>query len=232
VIRGGRILVVEDNANLALALRQSLESDGHDVQIVSRGDLVANAARESRTDLIVLDLMLPGLDGFGVLRELREGGGDTPVLILSARGEEVDKVQGFRLGADDYVVKPVGLVELLLRVRAILRRARGEVGSANEGRHMVGELAIDVGARTVRRGDVEIELTPLEFALLVCLLRHRGQAVSREQLLADVWGFPEPGRVRTRTIDTHVATLRAKLEVDPTSPRLIVTVRKVGYRLR
>jgi len=231
VSRASRILVVEDNANLALALQRTLESDGHEVKIVSRGDLVASAIRDGKTDLIVLDLMLPGLDGFGVLRELREIGDDTPVLILSARGEDVDKVQGFRLGADDYVVKPVGLVELLLRVRAILRRVGGGAATAIEERHTVGDLTIDVGARTVCRGSIEIEVTPLEFALLACLLQHRGRAVSREQLLADVWGFPDPDRVRTRTIDTHVATLRAKLESDPTSPRLILTVRKVGYRL-
>lgn len=228
---GSRILVVEDNANLALALERSLESDGHRVQIVDRGDQVAEVVRGGDIDLVVLDLMLPGLDGFEVLRALREHGVETPVLILSARGEDVDKVQGFRLGADDYVVKPVGLVELLLRVRAILRRTGGVEAPAPGARHTVGELTIDVGARTVHRGTTAIETTPLEFALLVRLLQNRGQAVSREQLLADVWGFPDPNRVRTRTIDTHIATLRAKLESDPTAPRLILTVRKVGYRI-
>lgn len=231
---GGRlsnVLVVEDNENLALALRHSLESDGHGVTLVHDGHAALEQALRAPGDLIVLDLMLPGLDGFAILRQLREAGDTTPVLILSARGEDVDRIQGFRLGADDYVVKPVGLVELLLRVRAILRRTSSIERSRDAEPFAIGDLSIDLRARTVRRGGSHVDLTPLEFDLLACLLHRRGQAVTRDTILAEVWGFPEPGRVRTRTIDTHVATLRAKIEVDPANPTHVLTVRKVGYRL-
>lgn len=224
------ILVVEDNVNLAVGLRHSLESEGHQVAVSHDGEeALRRILRPPRPDLVVLDLMLPGLDGFGILRRVREAGLETPVLILSARGEDVDKVQGFRLGADDYVVKPVGLVELLLRVRAILRRS--VVGDAPTSRHVIGDVIVDLPARTVERGGEAVELTRLEFDLLACLLRRRGKAVHRETLLMEVWGYPDPTRVRTRTLDTHVASLRGKLEPDPAAPERIVTVRKVGYRL-
>ena len=226
-----RVLVVEDNLTLALGLRHSLESDGHIVDVVHDGTEALETVRTVVPDLVVLDLMLPGLDGFSVLRELRSHDEQTPVLILSARGEDIDKVQGFRLGADDYVVKPVGLVELLLRVRAILRRSAPVATPPVEEVHHLGDLRIDLGARTVSSEHGDLECSPLEFELLSCLLRNRGKAVTRETLLAEVWGFPEPGRVRTRTIDTHIAALRAKIEPDPAHPRWIVTVRKVGYRL-
>ncbi|MEZ4417720.1 MAG: response regulator transcription factor [Gemmatimonadota bacterium] len=226
-----RILVVEDNPTLALALRQSLESDGHTVAVVHDGQAALEHAMGWEPELIVLDLMLPGVDGLTVLRRLRERDQATPVLILSARGEDVDKVQGFRFGADDYVVKPVGLIELLLRIRAILRRAVPDALARPGGHHRVGEVMVDLAARTVTREGAELEMAPLEFDLLACLIRHRGRAVSRETLLAEVWGFPEPDRIRTRTIDTHIATVRAKVEPDPSRPRWIVTVRKIGYRL-
>jgi len=226
-----RVLVVEDNVNLALALRHSLESDGHVVDVVGDGHAVLARPTGEPLDLIILDLMLPHVDGFTILRGLRARGDVTPVLILSALGEEVDRIQGFRLGADDYVVKPVGLVELLLRVQAILRRSAAAPGPAAAGRHVVGDVVVDLGARTVVRDGRSLEITPLEFDLLACLIRNRGRAVTRDTLLAEVWGFPEPRRVRTRTIDTHVATLRSKIEEDPTRPALILTVRKIGYRL-
>ncbi|MGI9627849.1 MAG: response regulator transcription factor [Longimicrobiales bacterium] len=226
------VLVVEDNVSLALGLRHSLESDGHTVDVVHDGRAVTDATTRTAPDLIVLDLMLPGLDGFTVLRQLRKADDPTTVLILSARGKEVDRIQGFRLGADDYVVKPVGLVELLLRVRAILRRSSTATpGQPIENRHQVGDVEVDLAARTASRHGSEIELTRLEFDLLACLIRHRGEVVLRETLLSEVWGFPEPDRVRTRTVDTHVATLRGKIEADPTQPVWIQTVRKVGYRL-
>jgi len=225
------VLVIEDNVNLALGLRHSLESDGYAVTVAHDGQAGIDHARATPApDLIVLDLMLPGVDGFSVLRQLRTAGLSTPVLILSALGEDVDKVQGFRLGADDYVVKPVGLVELLLRVRAILRRSGGESG-APQPVHELGDVFVDLGARTVTRGGQDVEMTRLEFDLLACLLRNRGKVVTREALLSDVWGFPEPSRIRTRTLDTHVATLRSKLGRRPGDPGWIVTVRKVGYRL-
>lgn len=226
----GRILIVEDNRNLALGVRRALETEGYEVVHVVRGDDALERLEDGRFDLVVLDLMLPGASGFEVLRALRTGDDATPVLILSARGEDLDKIQGFRLGADDYVVKPVGVLELLLRVQAILRRA-GRVEVPEPSRHRFGDVEVDEGTRTVHRGGEPVDLTRLEFDLLAALLRAGGDVVRRERLLREVWGFPEPERVQTRTIDTHIASLRSKLEEDPGRPRHILTVRKVGYRL-
>ena len=225
-----RILIVEDNRNLALGIRRALETEGYDVVHVVRGDdALARLGRDS-FDLVLLDLMLPGASGFEVLRGLRAADDTTPVLILSARGEEVDKIQGFRLGADDYVVKPVGVLELLFRVQAILRRT-GRVEAHEPSEYRFGEVHVDEGARTVTRAGEPVDLSRLEFDLLASLLRARGDAVSRDRLLREVWGIARPDRVRTRTIDTHISALRNKLEDEPGRPRHILTVRKVGYRL-
>lgn len=229
---GARVLIIEDNEHLALGVRRSLETEGYDVDHVARGDTALERVADGGYDLILLDLMLPGATGFDVLRELRARGDDTAVLILSARGEEVDKIQGFRLGADDYVVKPVGVLELLFRIRAILRRlGPGRAGPKTPALFTFGDIDVDEGARTVSRGGEPVELSRLEFDLLVVLLRADGHAVSRERLLREVWGIPRPDRVRTRTIDTHVGGLRNKLEPEPGRPRHILTVRKIGYRL-
>lgn len=229
-----RILIVEDNASLALGLRRSLEAAGFQAEVAPDASTAARAVAQEKPDLLVLDLMLPGRDGLELLGELRASRCDVPVLILSARGEELDKLRGFRLGADDYVVKPVGVLELIARVEAILRRASPERGRA-AGRGLgeevrFGEVVVRPGPRTVHRRGAPVELTPREFGLLLCLLRHGGSVVDRDTLLTEVWGYKRP--VPTRTVDTHVATLRAKLEDDPSSPRHILTVRKVGYRLR
>jgi DNA-binding response OmpR family regulator len=225
-----RILVVEDNANLAYGLMTSLELEGHQVVLAEDGAAGLRAAREQRPDLLILDLMLPGMDGYRVLKALREDGATLPVLILTARGEEADKVLGFRLGADDYVTKPFGLLELLARVGALLRRAggRGEAAAAPEVERF-GEVEVHPGSRLVRRRGEEVPLTPKEFDLLWALLRRRGGVAARLELLAEVWGHR--AAVMTRTVDMHVAQLRRKLEDDPAEPRHIVTVWKAGYRL-
>ena len=225
-----RILVVEDNANLAYGLMTSLELEGHQVVLAEDGAAGLRAAREQRPDLLILDLMLPGMDGYRVLKALREDGETLPVLILTARGEEADKVLGFRLGADDYVTKPFGLLELLARVGALLRRAggRGEAVPAPEVERF-GEVEVHPGSRLVRRRGDEVPLTPKEFDLLWALLRRRGGVAARLELLAEVWGHR--AAVMTRTVDMHVAQLRRKLEDDPAEPRHIVTVWKAGYRL-
>jgi DNA-binding response OmpR family regulator len=224
-----RILVVEDNANLAYGLATSLGLEGHEVVLAEDGAAGLRAAREQPPDLVILDLMLPGMDGYRVLAALREQGETAPVLILTARGAEADKVQGFRLGADDYVTKPFGLAELLARVGALLRRAGQAPGPAAPQTVRFGDVEVDPGSRLVRRKGEEVQLTPKEFDLLWALLRRNGSVAARLELLAEVWGHR--AAVMTRTVDMHVAQLRRKLEEDPAAPRHIVTVWKAGYRL-
>jgi two-component system alkaline phosphatase synthesis response regulator PhoP len=221
-----RVLVVEDNADLAVGLRNNLEIEGYEVEVAVDGGAGLAAARARPPDLVILDLMLPGLDGFRVLKSLRQEAGP-PVLILTARGEEADKVRGLKLGADDYVTKPFGLLELLARVEALLRR-----GQRGPGARVLrfGRVEVDVGARVVRRGGQVLELAPKELDLLVALLDADGAAVSRLDLLRCVWGYS--AAAVTRTVDTHVAELRRKVEDDPSRPRHLLTVRKVGYRLQ
>ena len=224
-----RVLIVEDNHDLAFGLRNNLEIEGYGVDVASDGPSGLAAARQLRPDLIVLDLMLPGMDGYRVLRQLREDGLAMPVLILTARGEEADKVRGFRLGADDYVTKPFGLMELIARVEALLRRTRPPAGASAVAVQRFGEVEVDPATRSVRRGEEPVALTPMEFDLLVALLRRQGAVVSRLELLKEVWGHSSA--VLTRTVDTHIGELRRKLEHDPSTPRHILTVRKAGYRL-
>jgi two-component system, OmpR family, alkaline phosphatase synthesis response regulator PhoP len=224
-----RVLIVEDNHDLAFGLRNNLEIEGYGVDVASDGPSGLAAARQLRPDLIVLDLMLPGMDGYRVLRQLRDDGLTMPVLILTARGEEADKVRGFRLGADDYVTKPFGLMELLARVEALLRRTRPAAGTSTSAVQQFGDIEVDTATRSVRRGGELVALTPMEFDLLVALLRRQGAVASRLELLKEVWGHSSA--VLTRTVDTHIGELRRKLEADPSTPRHILTVRKAGYRL-
>jgi DNA-binding response OmpR family regulator len=224
-----RLLVIEDNADLAFGLCNNLEIEGYEVEVAPDGNVGLERAR-TRPDLVVLDLMLPGLDGFRVLTALRREGLVMPVLILTARGEEADKVRALKLGADDYVTKPFGVLELLARVEALLRRERPQAAQQAALKvERFGDVAVDLATRTVRRGEQPVELAPKEFDLLIALLRRRGAVVSRLELMREVWGYDDA--VITRTIDTHVAELRRKLEADPSAPRHILTVRKVGYRL-
>lgn len=226
-----KVLVVEDNANLAFGLTRSLESEGYEVETVEDGSKGLEAARNGSPDLVVLDLMLPGVDGYTILKKLRAEGKDMPVLILTARGEEADKVFGFRLGADDYVTKPFSLSELLARVQAILRRAKaGDKQGADAAVEEFGEVSINTLARSVRKGNTEVALTPKEFDLLLALVRRRGAVASRLELLKEVWGHQ--AEVMTRTVDIHIAELRRKLEHDPSTPKHILTVWKAGYRLQ
>ena len=229
-----RVLLIEDNDNLAFGLSRSLEGEGFAVEIAPDGEAGLERARSAPPDLIVLDLMLPGVDGYTLLRTLREEGQKTPVLILTARAEEADKVFGFRLGADDYVTKPFGLAELLERVKALLRRATAQpasdgAGSSNGHAERFGEVAVDAASRTVTRSGAPVALTPKEFDLLLALLRRKGAVAGRFELLKEVWGHQT--EVATRTVDIHVAELRRKLEADPGTPKHILTVWKAGYRL-
>jgi two-component system alkaline phosphatase synthesis response regulator PhoP len=224
-----RILVVEDEPDIALGLRANLEIEGFEVDVAVEGALAIGLASEHRPDLIVLDLMLPDMSGFDVLARVRERDASVPVLILSARAEELDKVRGFRIGADDYVTKPFGVLELLLRVKALLRRSRGGTEVAPHA-EQIGETAVDVGRRILVRRGVEIPVSPRAFDLLLALVAKRDQVLTRHELLREVWGYSSD--VTTRTVDAHVAELRRKIEEIPSEPRYLLTVWKRGYRLR
>lgn len=227
-----RILIVEDNKDLAFGLRSNLEIEGYEVRTAATGPDGVQQAKAFLPNLIVLDLMLPQMDGFAVLEAIRESKLQMPVLILTARGEEIDKVRGLRLGADDYVTKPFGLMELLARVEAILRRSN----QAGPGRTaivadkiLIGDLEICRKTRSLKRRGKTVDLAPREFDLLIELIRQDGAVVSRVDLMKTVWGHSST--IISRTVDTHVAELRRKLEADPSNPSLIVTVRKAGYRI-
>jgi two-component system alkaline phosphatase synthesis response regulator PhoP len=224
-----RVLVVEDNPDLAFGLRNNLEIEGYDVIVADDGPSGLTRAREALPDLVILDLMLPGMDGYRVLRALRSEGFERPVLILTARGEEADKVIGFRNGADDYVTKPFGVLELLARIEALLRRATAAVRPQASPAERFGDVEVDRAARTVSRDGIPIYLAPMEFELLLALLHRRGAVATRQELMREVWGHRAV--VVSRTVDTHIAELRRKLEHDPAEPRHILTVRKAGYRL-
>ena len=227
-----RILIVEDNKDLAFGLRSNLEIEGYEVRTAATGPDGVQQAKAFLPDLVVLDLMLPQMDGFAVLEAIRKSKLQMPVLILTARGEEIDKVRGLRLGADDYVTKPFGLMELLARVEAILRRS-GETASGSTGalpdEILIGNLAVCPRTRSVKKHGESIDLAPKEFDLLLELIRQDGAVVSRVDLMKTVWG--QSSTIVSRTVDTHVAELRRKLEADPSNPSLIVTVRKAGYRI-
>jgi DNA-binding response OmpR family regulator len=221
------ILLVEDNRAYAEMLKSNLEREGYEVSLAATGTDGLERAKQTAPDLIILDLMLPAMNGYTVLQRLRDEGREAPVLIMTARGAEEEKLRGFDLGADDYIVKPCGLREILARVRALLKRSGALARPRSEA--TLGDLTIDFSARVVRRGDAELSLRPKEFDLLAALLRHRGQVVSREDLLREVWGYASDSE--SRTVETHLAALRSRLGDDPGSPRYIVTVRKAGYRV-
>jgi len=225
-----RILLIEDNANLAYGLRNNLEIEGYAVDVAVTGTKGLERAQQAPPQLILLDLMLPELDGFRVLRTLREGGSNVPVLILTARGGEADKVRGLRLGADDYVTKPFSVLELLARVEALLRRS-GRQGAGEEPLQVerFGAIEVDPRTRSIHRAGAPVAVAPKEFDLLMALIRRRGAIVTRAELLREVWQYP--ATISSRTLDTHIAELRRKLEDNPAAPRHILTVRKTGYRL-
>lgn len=223
--RASRVLIVDDNVDMATTLAHNLDFEGHEVQIAADGVTGLSVARAWPADVIILDLMLPKKNGFDVLQELRAGGSRVPVIILTARGEEVDKVRGFRLDADQYVTKPFGVLELMERVRALLRRVRPP---ADMGLLRFGQVVVDPVSHTITRAGQPCALTPKSFELLLAMARRSGAVLSRNELLREVWGY-EAGVV-TRTVDSHVAELRRKLEDDPAEPRHFLTVWTVGYR--
>jgi DNA-binding response OmpR family regulator len=222
------ILLIEDNRDFAATLRANLEREGYAVRVAATGLEGLQRVKREPPDLVVLDLMLPAMNGFDVLQRMRDQGLGMPVLIMTALGTEEEKLRGFGLGADDYIVKPCGLREILARVRALLKR--GGSGSAVPEPVKIGELSIDLAARVVRLGSKVLELRPKEFDLLAALVRQRGRVVSRANLLREVWGYA--AGTQSRTVETHLAALRQRLGDDPRAPSYIVTVRGAGYRLR
>ena len=227
-----RLLVVEDNADLAFGLSTVLEFEGHEVEVAEDGEAGLKRARDPGLHLIILDLMLPEMGGYEVLRRLRMEGVRTPVLILTARSQESDVIMGFDLGADDYVTKPFSTLELVARVRALLRRVRPgtDASQPSSGRYYFGDVEVHASSRTVLKGKQAVDLTPKEFDLLMALLLRKGAVASRSELLTEVWEYGNAD-IPTRTVDVHIAELRRKLEEDPGNPVYILTARKAGYRL-
>ena len=225
-----RVLVIEDNRDLAFAVANALESEGFEVIVASSGPEGVEKAQAVAVEVIILDLMLPGFDGFRVLRTLRAHGVETPILILTARGEEDDKVKGFRLGADDYVTKPFGAMELVARVDALTRRPRlAKSRSAAAGPiDRFDDVEVNRASRIVARAGEPVALSPREYDLLLALMNRSGAVMTRNELLTEVWGYQSD--VSTRTVDIHVSELRKKLEKKPAEPKHILTVRKTGYR--
>lgn len=218
-----RILVVEDDLSILTGLSMNLRFEGYEVLQAQDGRAGLQKAVDERPDLLVLDVMLPELNGYELVRELRRRGLTTPVVMLSARGQEQDKTLGLDLGADDYVVKPFGLQELLSRIKAVLRRRQREPELLR-----FSGVAVDLVSRTATRSGAPVELTAQEFKLLAHLLAHPGRTYSRDELLAGAWGYDYEGTART--VDNFVRQLRLKLEADPEAPRHFVTVRGLGYR--
>ncbi|WP_374457874.1 MtrAB system response regulator MtrA [Nocardioides sp.] len=219
----GSVLVVDDDASLAEMLSIVLRQEGFDSRIVGRGDVALDAFRDYKPDLVLLDLMLPGKDGIDVCKEIRAESG-VPIVMLTAKGDTVDVVVGLESGADDYIVKPFKPKELIARIRARVRR--NDV-APDEGL-TIGDVTIDVAGHSVTRNGAPINLTPLEFDLLVCLARKPWQVFTREVLLEQVWGYRHSAD--TRLVNVHVQRLRSKVEHDPENPEVVVTVRGVGYK--
>ncbi|MBN2494147.1 MAG: response regulator transcription factor [Deltaproteobacteria bacterium] len=225
------LLVADDEQGFVMPLRDNLELEGYRVEVATDGEQALDKALALRPDLLLLDVMMPGRDGFEVCRELQRRGARIPILILSARDQEVDIVLGLELGADDYLTKPFGLRELLARIKAILRRqARLKMSARSDaGPVRIGQAEVDFARYEVRRQGRTVQLTPRELAVLRHLFDRRGAVVSRDELLDEVWGYDR--YPTTRTVDNHMVRIRKAIERDPARPELLLSVRGVGYRL-
>ena len=223
-----KILLVEDEPGLILTLTDRLESEGYAVETASDGETGLRRATENDFDLIILDVMLPRKNGFDVCRDLRRQNIQTPVLMLTARGETIDKVLGLKLGADDYLTKPFEVMELLARVEALLRRSPQKSANNHSENYNFGSVTVDFRRAEVKKGGSQVDLSALEFKLLQYLIEHRDAVLSRDELLDEVWGYD--ATPTTRTVDVHVAWLRQKLEPNPRRPQFILTVHGLGYK--
>ncbi len=220
-----RILVVDDDRDMVRGLDDNLTLEGYEVLTASDGETGLTAALSQKPDLVILDILMPGMDGLDVCRRLRRQNKDVRILLLTAKGQETDKVLGLELGADDYLSKPFGLLELLARVKAQLRRSGAASRAAG---YRFGEVRVDPMRREVTRSGQLVEFTAKEFALLVYLLEHPGEALGRDHLLENIWGYEK--YPTTRTVDNHILRLRKKLEPDPSNPRHFLTLHGVGYK--
>ena len=224
-----RVLIVEDDEAMAVALKDGFLSEGFEVDVARDGEAGLEKALSGAPDLLILDVMLPKLSGLDVCRRLRGGGSALPVIMLTARGQEIDKVLGLRLGADDYVTKPFSFLELVARVEAVLRRtAGGREPQAPLRTLTFGDVAVDFSGHEATKAGRSLELSPREYQLLEFFARHRGEVVTREQLLDHVWGYDTTPF--TRTVDTHIAKLRKKIEDSPSDPRFVITIHRLGYK--
>ena len=223
-----KVLLVEDEEGLILTLSDRLKSEGFDVSVGRDGEEGFELAKENRFDVIILDLMLPKKNGFDVCRDLRKEGIETPILMLTAKGETIDKVLGLKLGADDYLTKPFEILELLARIEALLRRTGQRKKGESRGSFQFGEIHIDFDRAEISRDAEKIELSAMEFKLLQFLIENRGNVHSRDELLDAVWGYD--AMPTTRTVDVHVAWLRQKLEINSKHPQFILTVHGLGYK--
>jgi DNA-binding response OmpR family regulator len=221
-----RILVVEDDKAMAVALSDGFQYEGHSVSVARDGAHGLALAGESSFDIIILDVMLPKVSGFDVCKQLRSAGNAVPIIMLTARGQEIDKVLGLKIGADDYVTKPFSFMELTARVEAVLRRT----SNRNEppDTFKFGDVTLDFKKSVAMKGESAIDLSPREFRIMRYFIEHRGEVLTRDQLLNRVWGYDS--FPLTRTVDTHIAKLRHKIEDSPADPRFIVTVHRGGYK--
>ncbi len=221
-----KVLIVEDDEAMSVALRDGFSYEGYDVSVAMDGEAGLRMASAGTPDLILLDVMLPRMTGLDVCRQLRDGGNNVPIIMLTARGQEIDKVLGLKTGADDYITKPFGFMELLARAEAVLRRSASPASTPDLYRF--GDVTLDFKRHEGTKAGTLIELSPREFQLLAFFIRHRGEIVTREKLLDEVWDYN--AIPFTRTVDMHIAKLRKKIEDDPADPRHIVTVHRLGYK--
>ncbi len=226
-----RILLVEDDEAMAVALQDGFRYEGHEVVRAADGEEGLTMAQQQQPEILILDVMLPKMTGLEVCKRLRAAGSTLPIIMLTARGQEIDKVLGLKLGADDYVTKPFSFMELMARVEAVLRRSEPAMAGdpAEDSVYQLGDVTVNVARHEASKNGEPLELTPKEFRLLGFFIEHEGEVVSREDLLDAVWGYDTIPF--TRTVDTHIAKLRKKIEDDPSDPKHLITVHRLGYKL-
>lgn len=226
--KGRTILVVEDEPSMAVALKDGIAYEGFKVLHAEDGEKGLAFAREKNPDMIILDVMLPKMNGLDVCKTLRAENNEVPIIMLTARGQEIDKILGLKLGADDYITKPFSFMELLARIECIFRRMRRSTSNGPELTHTFGDITVDFERHEAQKQDKDLKMSPREFMLLEFFVRHRGKIVTRDELLDEVWGYETIPF--TRTVDAHIAKLRKKIEDDPSDPRYLVTVHRMGYK--